>query len=123
MIKSGGINIAPVEIEEFLASHSPVSEVYVVGVPDPIKEEVLAAVVVAETPAALSEEALRTLCKSSLASYKVPRYFKFMAGADLPRTATGKVQKNLLREMFIADVGATGAMTADPRPSAEEPRQ
>lgn len=109
MIKSGGINIAPAEIEEFLASHSPVSEVYVVGVPDPIKEEVLAAVVVAETPGALSEEELRTLCKSSLASYKVPRYFKFMAGADLPRTATGKVQKNLLREMFIADVSATGA--------------
>lgn len=125
MIKSGGINIAPVEIEEFLAAHTPISEVYVVGVPDPVKEEVLAAVVVAETPGALSEEALRALCNSSLATYKVPRYFKFMVAADLPRTATGKVQKNLLREMFIADIATTGAITdtADPRQFAKETGQ
>jgi fatty-acyl-CoA synthase len=123
MIKSGGINIAPAEIEEFLAGHAAVSEVYVVGVPDPVKEEVLAAVVVPETPRALSEEQLRGLCKSSLASYKVPRYFKFMAGADLPRTATGKVQKNVLRELFIAELGTTQAMTADERPSAAESKQ
>jgi fatty-acyl-CoA synthase len=120
MIKSGGINIAPVEIEEFLAGHAPVVEVYVVGVPDPVKEEVLAAVVVAETPGAPTEEALRTLCRTSLASYKVPRYFKFMNAADLPRTATGKVQKNLLREMFIAEAGTAEAPAAFARPAAKE---
>ena len=67
----------------------------------------------------MNEEALRTLCKTSLASYKVPRYFKFMTAADLPRTATGKVQKNVLREMFIAETGAAEATVAA-RPAPKE---
>jgi fatty-acyl-CoA synthase len=121
MVKSGGINIAPVEIEEFLTSNARVSEVFVVGVPDPIKEEVLAAAIVPEEPSALTEDELRELCRASLAGYKVPRYIKFVSAAELPRTATGKVQKDVLRKMLIADLGiqepapVVGQLTAGER--------
>jgi acyl-CoA synthetase (AMP-forming)/AMP-acid ligase II len=46
------------------------------------------------------------MCRTSLASYKVPQYFKFLRSSELPLTATGKVQKEKLRELFVADLDA-----------------
>jgi fatty-acyl-CoA synthase len=104
MLKTGGINVAPAEVEEFLITHPHVTEAYVVGIPDARKEEVIAAAVVVREPGQTTADELQAMCRASLASYKVPRYFKFFRRQELPLTATGKVQKEKLREMLLADL-------------------
>jgi malonyl-CoA/methylmalonyl-CoA synthetase len=90
LIISGGFNIYPREIEEFLAEQPGVEEVAVTGVPDPRRGEVPVAYVVGSfDPAALAEA-----CRANLASFKIPR--GFVPVEKLPRTALGKVQKHLL---------------------------
>jgi malonyl-CoA/methylmalonyl-CoA synthetase len=91
LIISGGFNIYPREIEEFLTEHPAVVEVAVVARPDRIRGEVPVAYLVATGVDALE---LEELCKKSLASFKVPREFVFVQ--KLPRNAMGKVQKHLL---------------------------
>lgn len=90
LIISGGFNIYPREIEEFLAEQPGVVEVAVAGVPDARRGEVPVAYVVGEFDAA----ALEAACRANLASFKIPR--GFVAIEKLPRTALGKVQKHLL---------------------------
>ena len=90
LIISGGFNIYPREIEEFLAEQPGVTEVAVAGVPDPRRGEVPVAYVVGEFDAGQLAEA----CRQSLASFKIPR--GFVPIECLPRTALGKVQKHLL---------------------------
>jgi fatty-acyl-CoA synthase len=111
MVKSGGINVAPVEVEEVLLAHPAVEQAYVVGLPDPRREEVLAAIVVLrEGHAGTGADDLRGHCRQALAAFKVPQHFRVVARADLPVTATGKVQKVRLREALIAELGlAAGA--------------
>lgn len=104
MIKTGGINVAPAEVEEILMAQDGVKLAYVIGVPDPVRDEVIGAVIVASTEAPAQEKALLENCKKHLAMYKVPRLFRFIAEADLPLTTTGKVQKNRLVDLF--DEGA-----------------
>jgi fatty-acyl-CoA synthase len=103
MVKTGGINVAPVEVEEVLMTHPGVQLAFVTGVPDPARDEVLAAVVVPKPGATLTEEALCAFCRESLAVYKVPRRIRFAAERELPLTTTGKVQKNRLAATFFAD--------------------
>ena len=91
LIISGGFNIYPREIEEFLAEHPDVTEAAVVGRADRMRGEVPIAFVVA-TGVEASE--LEELCRKNLASFKVPREFVFIE--KLPRNAMGKVQKHLL---------------------------
>jgi fatty-acyl-CoA synthase len=117
MLKTGGINVAPAEVEEFLTTHPEVKEAYVVGVPDARKQEVIAAAVVVREPGRVTADDLRAMCRTSLASYKVPQYFKFFGSAELPLTATGKVRKEKLRELFVADLEA-----ARPVPGGEAAR-
>ena len=105
MVKTGGINVAPVEVEEVLASHPAVEQVHVVGLPDARREEVLAAIVVLRDGHDASEDDLRGHCRRALAAFKVPQHFRFLKRAELPVTATGKVQKVRLREALIADLG------------------
>ena len=100
MVKTGGINVAPLEVEEVLASHPVVEQVYVIGLPDPRREEVLAAVVVLKEGGDVSAEALRVFCRERLAAFKVPHVFRFAKRAELPVTATGKVQKVKLRDLL-----------------------
>jgi len=99
MIKTGGISVAPAEIEEVLMAHDAVRLAFVVGIPDEEREEVIGAVIVprvnAVEPAVLVEA-----CRRELASFKVPRLFRFVAEESLPLTTTGKVQKNRLVELF-----------------------
>jgi fatty-acyl-CoA synthase len=108
MVKTGGINVAPVEVEEILLTHPAVEQVYVVGVPDPRKEEVLAAVVVLREGHETSPDELRAFCRASLAAFKVPQHVRLAKRAELPVTATGKVQKVKLQETLAAGL--------DPRP-------
>jgi malonyl-CoA/methylmalonyl-CoA synthetase len=92
LIISGGFNIYPREIEEFLLEQPGVKEAAVVGVPHDTRGEVPAAYIVSDTELDLEE--LEELCKQSFASFKLPRTFTKVDA--LPRTALGKVQKHLL---------------------------
>jgi fatty-acyl-CoA synthase len=100
MVKTGGINVAPVEVEEVLLGQPDVEQAYVVGLPDPRKEEILVAVVVPKAGRRVDPDALRALCKDALAAYKVPQAIHVMAREDLPVTSTGKVQKFRLAEQL-----------------------
>lgn len=100
MVKSGGINIAPIEVEEALMRHPEVRTAYVIGVPHPELDEVLAAIVIPKDGKQPSAEALTRFCKQELAAYKVPARFRFATDADLPLTTTGKVQKMQLHTLL-----------------------
>jgi len=103
MIIRGGENISPREIEEVLVTHADVSEAQVIGVPSrKYGEEVMAWV--RPCPGATpSEEELTMHCRSHLASFKVPRYWRFVE--TFPMTVTGKIQKYRLRQMAIELLG------------------
>ena len=103
MVKTGGINVAPVEVEEVLMSHPDVHAAFVTGVPDALRDEVLAAVIVRKPGATLSEEEVCAFCRKALAAYKVPRLVRFATEDELPLTTTGKLQKNRLAGTFFAD--------------------
>ena len=98
MIKTGGINVAPLEVEAVLMTHPAVKQAYVVGVPDRDRGEVAVAAVEVHEGATATVEALVAFCRQRLASYKVPARVVLRKGEDFPRTATGKVQKPRLRE-------------------------
>ena len=92
LIISGGFNIYPREIEDFLLEQPEVAEAAVVGVPDKLRGEIPVAYVVPRHPFTAAD--LDARCRAKLASFKVPR--DFVAVDNLPRTALGKVQKHLL---------------------------
>lgn len=92
LIISGGFNIYPREIEEFLLEQDGVTEAAVAGVPDKIRGEVPVAWVVCRPD--FQVDALEALCRAAFASFKVPR--AFVRVEAIPRTALGKVQKHLL---------------------------
>jgi fatty-acyl-CoA synthase len=98
MIKTGGINVAPLEVEGVLLTHPAVKQAYVIGLPDRGKGEIAAAAIELRDGAAATVEALTAFCRERLASYKVPARFVFKKSNEFPRTATGKVQKPRLRE-------------------------
>jgi len=96
MIIRGGENIYPREIEDVLSSHPAVAAVAVVGVPDETWGEQVGAVIVpASSQPVPTPEALRVYCQERLAKFKAPSYWYFVT--DLPNTATGKIQKYILR--------------------------
>ncbi len=103
MVIRGGENIYPREIEEFLYSHPAVADVQVVGVPDERFGEQLCALIRLNQGAAVEDEEIREHCRGRLAHYKVPRYVLFVD--EFPMTVTGKVQKYLLRDHAIEQLG------------------
>ena len=96
MIRSGGENIYPVELEDVLISHDAVQDVAVVGIPNPKFIETVCAVIVPRPQLTLEKEDIYNHIEGKLASYKRPRKIVFVE--KLPRTASGKVQKFKLRE-------------------------
>lgn len=103
MIIRGGENIFPREVEEFLIRHPRVADVQIVGVPDKFFGEELLAVVVIKEGEQLTEEELRDYCKGQISHQKTPRYFQFVT--MFPMTASGKVQKFVLRDNAIKALG------------------
>lgn len=103
MIKTGGINVAPREVEEFLALHPDVETAAVVGVPDERVAEAVVAFVVPRTGREVSEEELRGFCSKRIAGYKVPARIHVVA--ELPATDTGKLARRRLVELDRAAVG------------------
>jgi len=102
LVIRGGENVYPREVEEFLYAHPDVSDVQVIGVPDPrYGEELMAWVIMrpgAEEP--LTAEAVKEYCQGRLAHYKVPRYVHVVD--EFPMTVTGKVRKVEMRERAVS---------------------
>jgi fatty-acyl-CoA synthase len=94
LVKTGGINVSPAEVEAVLMPH-------------PTRDEVLGALVVPRQEGGLTEDVMKAYCRTQLAVYKVPAYVVFCSERDLPLTTTGKIQKNLLAATFFAQAGET----------------
>jgi fatty-acyl-CoA synthase len=109
MIKTGGINVAPVEVEEILLKHPAVKLAFVTGVPDQRRDEVIAAVIVRHPTHDVTEAALLEHCRRELAAYKIPRLMVFVNESDLPLTVTGKLQKNRLADFFAHEAARARA--------------
>jgi acyl-CoA synthetase (AMP-forming)/AMP-acid ligase II len=95
VIISGGENVSSIEVEDRLHSHPAVAEVAVIGVPDEKWGETVKALVVLAAGESATEDELRAYCREHLAGYKTPTSIEFRD--ELPRTATGKLQKFKLR--------------------------
>ncbi len=96
MIITGGENVYSTEVEHALGAHPAVLEAAVFGVSDPEWGEAVRAAVVLKTGASASAEELVAHCRTLIAGYKVPRAIEFRP--ELPKTGTGKIAKNVLRE-------------------------
>ncbi|HEX7102628.1 MAG TPA: AMP-binding protein [Nitrolancea sp.] len=107
MIIRGGENVYPREIEEFLYRHPDISDVQVIGVPsERYGEEVMAWVRLREGASA-SESDLTDYCRGRIATFKIPRYWKFVDA--FPMTVTGKIQKFKMRADAIEELGLQSA--------------
>jgi len=103
MIIRGGENVYPREIEEFLYGHPKVADVQVIGVPDSkYGEEICAWVKLKEAELATDEE-IRDWCRGKIATFKIPRYVLFVD--EFPMTVTGKVQKFVMRDRTVEELG------------------
>ena len=111
MIIRGGENVYPREVEEFLYSHPAISDVQVVGLPDPRYGEEIAAFVRRAPGVEVDAEGIRDFCRGRIAHFKVPRYVLFVD--EFPMTVTGKIQKYKLR-----DLGIEQLQLAPPAPTA-----
>lgn len=103
VIKSGGINVSPVEVEQLIASHPDVRDAYVVGVADPVRGELVVAFVDAASPVA--ETQIKAFVKERAASFKVPHHVFFRSEEQLPRLASGKVAKHKLQQEAKLELG------------------
>jgi acyl-CoA synthetase (AMP-forming)/AMP-acid ligase II len=99
LIKTGGENVYPAEVEQVIAAHPAVQEVCVFGVPDERWGETVKAAVVLHPGAELTAAGLGAWCRDRLAGYKRPRYLVFLAPGELPRSTTGKVQRHELAKL------------------------
>jgi acyl-CoA synthetase (AMP-forming)/AMP-acid ligase II len=110
MVIRGGENDYPREIEEFLYRHPRIRDVQVIGIPDErYGQELCAWVRLREGENATAKE-IRAFCQGQIAHYKVARYVKFVDG--FPMTVTGKIQKFLMRQQMIDELGLNVQETA-----------
>lgn len=100
MLKTGGINVAPIEVEEVLLKHPAVREAFVTGLPDPVREQVVAAIIVLKEGASMNADEAIQHCRKELAAYKVPRHIRFATMDELPQTTTRKVHRLKLATLF-----------------------
>jgi fatty-acyl-CoA synthase len=102
MIKTGGINVTPADVEAVLEAHPAVRQAVVVGVPDPTRDEAVAALVVLHDGESATIAELLAHCRNQVASYKVPRHLEIIAPEDMPLTETAKVSKRLAQARLAA---------------------
>jgi len=103
MFITGGVNAYPAEIENFLATHPKISMVSVVGVPDSRMGEVAMAFVRLKEGQTGTEEEIIKFAREKMANFKAPKYVKFVN--EFPMTATGKIQKFVLRDQAVREKG------------------
>lgn len=101
-IQRGGEHVAPFVIEDFLVKHPAVSQVYVIGVPDYKYGEEVMAWVRFNDNMAIAEQDLYEYCKGKIATYKIPKHWKFVL--DFPTDVNGRVDKQAMRELSIKEL-------------------
>ncbi|MBR0936645.1 AMP-binding protein [Bradyrhizobium jicamae] len=106
----GGENIYPVEIENVLYQHPAVADAQVFGVPDERFGEELCAWIRVRQGNAMTEIDVRSFCRDRIAHFKIPRYVRFVE--EFPTTVTGKIQKFVMRQRMIEELGLTVQKTA-----------
>jgi long-chain acyl-CoA synthetase len=99
MVLSGGMNIYSKEVEGVLLTHPAVRDAALVGVPDEIYGEAVAAYLELEPGTTVTDEEIIALCRRHLAGYKKPKYVRVVD--ELPRNSSGKTLKYRLRESFV----------------------
>jgi len=95
IVVTGGEKVPSVEVEAIIMTHPAVQDVAVVGKPDHRWGEIVKAVVKAKDGSSVTEQDIILWCRSRMAGFKTPREVEF---AEIPRTATGKIQKNVLKK-------------------------
>jgi fatty-acyl-CoA synthase len=110
MVIRGGENLYPREIEEYLYRHPRIQDVQVFGVPDPRYGEELCAWVMLREGETATPEDIQNFCRGQIAHHKIPRYIKFVT--EFPMTVTGKIQKFVMREVMIDELGLQVEETA-----------
>jgi len=103
MFTSGGNNVYPAEIENYLHTHPLVKQVAVVGIPDEVKGGIPMAYVILKENSKIGSDEIIAYCMNNIASYKVPKYVEFVS--EFPLTSSGKVQKVELKERAIKQFG------------------
>ncbi|KAF2410896.1 AMP-binding protein [Pseudomonas sp. O64] len=103
MIIRGGENVYPRELEEFFITHPAVADVQVIGIPCTRFGEKIVAWIKLHPGHSATEQELQAWCKERIANFKTPRHFKFVD--EFPMTVTGKVQKFIMRDISIAQMG------------------
>ena len=98
LIKPGGYQVWPREVEEVISQHPAVQEVAVAGIPDPYKGEAVAAWIVLKPGMAATVDDIRAFCKERMAAYKVPSRIEFRE--TLPKTMVGKVLRRSLVDEY-----------------------
>lgn len=106
MIIRGGENVYPREIENYLLTNPAIKDVQVAGIPSPKYGEEVAAYIVLKSGAQLSDCDIQDFCKGRISRYKIPRYVFFVDG--YPMTASGKIQKYLLKDIGLSLLAAQG---------------
>ncbi|HEU0295810.1 MAG TPA: long-chain fatty acid--CoA ligase [Anaerolineales bacterium] len=97
LIKPGGYQVWPREVEEAIAAHPKVSEVGVAGIPDPYRGETVKAWIVLKPGETATADDIKAFCKERLAAYKVPTHYEFRT--ELPKTTVGKIlRRELVRQ-------------------------
>ncbi len=109
MIKTAGANVTPREVEVVLESLAEVRSAFVVGVPDPVRGQNVAAAVIARGSGSLDADALRSRLAEELSSYKVPRHLFFYSDGELPFTDSGKIDKRRLVELLSQRIATEAA--------------
>ena len=94
LIITRGLNVYPREVEEILYAHPKVLEAAVIGTPDPVRGEIVKAVIVTKNNEKIEKKEILDFLKNKMANYKLPRVIKFVE--QLPKNATGKIMKKLL---------------------------
>jgi fatty-acyl-CoA synthase len=111
VIIRGGENVYPREIEDLLLTHPDVADVSVVGIPDAEMGEQVAAFVRPAAGRSPAPDRLAAFCREHLAAYKTPRSWQVVD--DFPQTASGNIQKFVLRDRYLASPeGSDAAPTA-----------
>ncbi|HWK46500.1 MAG TPA: AMP-binding protein [Stellaceae bacterium] len=106
----GGENVYPREVEEFLYQHPKIGDVQIVGLPDPKYGEELCAWIRLRDGETATEDEIIAFCRGQIAHYKIPRYVRFVDA--FPMTVTGKVQKFLIRQQMVEELGLLAQRTA-----------
>jgi len=104
MIKTGGANVSPIEIEKLLDSYPETKQAFVVGVSDPTRGQNVAAAIVLQHGTSLNAETVQARVKRELSAYKVPRHVFFYADNTLPFTDSGKIDKRRLEKLLAARI-------------------